>query len=1686
MMTIHKLTAGDGYTYLTRQVAGGDVQRSRGQGAADYYTAQGNPPGVWTGRGAPLLDLADQTVTEAQMKALFGLGQHPDADAIIAAYLAEHVRAEMTEAQLAAVQTAAVKAASLGRRFPVYEPLDPFQERVRQRLAAIAQQTEREPTAAEAKKVQREESLRQRAAVAGFDVVFAPVKSAAVLWALDERAEVRAAVRRAHEAARDAALELLEQHAAFTRTGDTGQAQIETRGLIAAAFDHYDSRAGDPNLHTHVAISNKVQGVDGRWRSLDARALYAMTVAASEFYNTRFETELSARLGVTFTARADTAGGKEPVREITGVPAEVIEHYSSRRTQIEARYDQLVRDYRGEHGHDPSRAAAHQLARQANLDTRDGKKPARSLEQMRAHWRQSLTDAHGLAAVARVMAAVPAHAPAEHAAPADIPALARTAITNLGEARSTWSVWNVRAEAERLARIHHPTRSAQTHRELVEAVVAAAVSPQHSVRVDAPALIEEPELLRRSDGVSVFTQHASHRYTSRAVLDAEARLLAAANTPTATGLSGPFTAAALDGFEARNRPLDPGQRALVTGFATDPRMLVVGLGPAGSGKTTAMRAYVHVAAQAGVRVIALGTSAASADVLGRELGTRAENLHKFLWEHTHGPFAQQLSAGAPVPPSRAGYALGPGDVVLVDEAGMAGTMNLDRLTTLAESRGASVRLLGDYRQLSAVESGGALRLIAHEAGAVELTHLHRFTHRAEAEATLKLRVGDSGALDFYDTHQRIRGGSRTAMIDAAYAGWKADMLAGKTTLISAANGADVTALSAQARAERVEAGQVEADGIHLHDGNQAGRGDWIITRENNRKLTTGRGRDFVKNGDAWQVLARRKDGSLKVAHLGHRGRLTLPADYVQTKVELLYAATVTRSQGSTVDTAHPLVTEEMTREQLYVALTRAREKTTVYVATHDLLPYERDHQLDATKNDPDTFAAREVLERVVHRQGAQLSATETIYTIQEQASSLSTLVPRHQHATDALTAERYTHLLTRVLGATLSGQITGDAAFSAVVRALNTGEAEHWQPERLIAAAARRGELAAADSPAKLLAWRINDLTGQRTAPAHLNAPSPHDTARYAALIAATGLGTDRLNPAAALGTPAALRADRPTGAAHHLNAETLNRYANDTAAVLGTTASAVAAHRAWPHLTAALSAAEQAGHESRTLLSTAAHATNTLGHTEDGAPRDTLSDLARASRRLLAHHGTETRHLTIPTALRHAHTVTIALGPAAADTARREPAWPALTAALRRAEHGGHDPVALLRRAAASRDTTQAESLSQVLAWRLNRYLTTDPAPAPTARAAQRDTETWRTLAWSLKAAENHGRPAAILLAALPPTARLDEALRHAEHAQLAARQSTTATATTLPPWLAAPASSPDMDPVHRAYLNASADLIAARHTALGEQVFAERPAWSQDLGRTPEDPTARAAWQQQLAVIAAYRDQHQITDDNPAQPAGPYIEPARAGHAAYWHAATAALTARRIADAPHTATAAPSTDRAALHRVAADLYRALPQPEQTAILRALATRTDAAWLASAHTLDDQALTKPALAEHLSRLLAERGHLIDTHPGRDPHPQSQPDGTAAQSEPSLAERRHAGREAERQARRDHAHQRRTQPVRQTQRGAGQRRDEQQTRTPQRPVQPRTETPPPTPKPAQQPIQPPPQPGHQPEPRPRW
>ena len=130
---------------------------------------------------------------------------------------------------------------------------------------------------------------------------------------------------------------------------------------------------GDPDLHTHVAVANKVCGVDGKWRSLDARGLHALGVAASERYNTRFEDALARRLGVEFAERPGRDPSKRPVREVVGVPPGLVRHFSQRRAAIEDRYTELTTEYRHAHGREPDRSTQLRLAQQATLETRDGK-----------------------------------------------------------------------------------------------------------------------------------------------------------------------------------------------------------------------------------------------------------------------------------------------------------------------------------------------------------------------------------------------------------------------------------------------------------------------------------------------------------------------------------------------------------------------------------------------------------------------------------------------------------------------------------------------------------------------------------------------------------------------------------------------------------------------------------------------------------------------------------------------------------------------------------------------------------------------------------------------------------------------------------------------------------------------------------------------------------------------------------------------------------------------------------------------------------------------------------------------------------------------------------------------------------------------------------------------------------------
>src|SRR5699024_6195679 len=384
------------------------------------------------------------------------------------------------------------------------------------------------------------------------------------------------------------------------------------------------------------------------------------------------------------------------------------------------------------------------------------------------------------------------------------------------------------------------------------------------------------------------------------------------------------------------------------------------VGPAGSGKTTALRALhrAWTAAHGRDSVIGLAPSAAAAEVLGDSLGVRAENTAKFLYEHAKGRW--NLEAG---------------QLVLVDESSLAGTLALDRIAEHAAEVGAKVVLIGDWAQLSAVETGGAFgMLVRHRDQVPELTDVRRFANEWEKTASLGLRHGSTDALDEYDERGRLLDGDAETMLNAIYEAWRTDRDEGLRTLMIAGTGEMVAQLNERARTDLIESGQVEADGLRLHDGTTAGVGDLVVTRLNERRLSIGR--TWVKNGDRWQVTHRYDDGSLAVRRLGrgdqpHGKALVLPAKYVREELELGYASTVHRAQGASVDTAHALVDPEASsRELFYVAMTRGKHSNHAYVMVPD--SHEVEPHLD--QRGPLTLLDR--LAEVLGRSDADLAATE--------------------------------------------------------------------------------------------------------------------------------------------------------------------------------------------------------------------------------------------------------------------------------------------------------------------------------------------------------------------------------------------------------------------------------------------------------------------------------------------------------------------------------------------------------------------------------------------------------------------------------------------------------------------------------------------------------------------------------------
>jgi Ti-type conjugative transfer relaxase TraA len=472
-----------------------------------------------------------------------------------------------------------------------------------------------------------------------------------------------------------------------------------------------------------------------------------------------------------------------------------------------------------------------------------------------------------------------------------------------------------------------------------------------------------PELVRLGrDG------RGRDRFTTREMLDTEQRMERAAGALADRDGHRVLQAAgwrAVEAAELHGVTLEEGQRAAFRHVTSGPDLSLV-VGYAGSGKST-MLGVARAAWEAeGYQVRGLALSGIAAEGLEKGAGIVSRTIAslEYAWKAER----DQLTSK---------------DVLVIDEAGMIGSRQMERVLSAAQAAGAKVVLVGDPEQLQAIEAGAAFRALAERHGAAEITTVRRQHEEWQRDATRELATGRTEqALERYAaagmvTAADTRAEARVALV----AGWDDARRARpeESRVILAYTRDDVRDLNELARAQLRAAGELRAPDqvVQTERGARAfAAGDRIMFQRNERGLGgDGRGRDgvAVKNGTLGTVLEVASSGERLTVRLdgqdkGSGREVTFyTRDYAH--IDHGYAATVHKAQGVTVDRAHVLATPHMDRHAAYVGLTRHRDGVELHYAREDfadpaklarVLSRERakDTSLDYPDRDGDELARR--------------------------------------------------------------------------------------------------------------------------------------------------------------------------------------------------------------------------------------------------------------------------------------------------------------------------------------------------------------------------------------------------------------------------------------------------------------------------------------------------------------------------------------------------------------------------------------------------------------------------------------------------------------------------------------------------------------------------------------------------------
>jgi conjugative relaxase-like TrwC/TraI family protein len=688
-----------------------------------------------------------------------------------------------------------------------------------------------------------------RNAVPGFDVVLRPTKSVSILYGLGNAATGRAVLAAHHAGVREA-VAYLDEHVG-TRRGHGGVQHVSGQGLLAVGFDHRTSREGDPLLHTHLVIANRVQGPDGRWTALDGRDLYRHRLAADAIYRASYQRELVRTLGVEWTP-ADAHGN----RELVGMPDELVRLFSKRTDQIDLEVERLQAS---------GRERTPRLIKWAVHATRKAKEH-QAPDTLYDRWR---TEA------------------AERGEDSDTlvrQVTGRTGDRDLGVSERTVS--------KVFARLACPDGLTATASSFARQDVLAALGAElaGATRSELEELTDR-FLAERTVAVVAERALEERRWSTPELLAVEERLVAAA-----TGRAGEQTAMvshdAVRAALAAHPTAGADQQSMVRDLCQGGAGVAVVVGRAGTGKTFALGMARHAWQLDSYRPLATAPTGIATVTMEAEGFEEVATCDRLLADLDGGH--EQLDSRT---------------VLVVDEAGMLGSRKLARLLQHAEQAQAKVVLVGDDRQLAAIDAGGGFRALRLRLGASELTVNRRQQQAWEREALELVRGGlVDEAVAAYRAHDRVvaadsKPAATLALLSDWWQAWQdAERDPSQELIVLAGRRAEVDRLNTACQQLLAARGRLGPDWLQLEDRLLA-VGDRVVCGRNAISQLG------VANGTRGTIIALDSDArSLTIRLDGTDPKeVTLPGWYLDgrgrgernRRVDLAYATTGHRAQGLT-------------------------------------------------------------------------------------------------------------------------------------------------------------------------------------------------------------------------------------------------------------------------------------------------------------------------------------------------------------------------------------------------------------------------------------------------------------------------------------------------------------------------------------------------------------------------------------------------------------------------------------------------------------------------------------------------------------------------------------------------------------------------------------------------------------------